>query len=85
LDQAGWATYDGKNFDFIAEHKSNAVPNQYDLEIDAVGNTFTAKINGMTVQQISLSGYDHGGVGLGTICMSTPCSSFKDLQVSSAP
>jgi hypothetical protein len=85
LDQAGWAYYDGRSFDFIAGYKSKAVQDQYDLEIDAVGNTFTAKINGMLAQQISISGYENGGVGLGVTCSMTPCVSYKNFQISSAP
>jgi hypothetical protein len=85
LAQAGWAFYNGNSFDFISGHGSISVPPQFDLEIDAVGNVFTARINGMMAQQISISGYENGGVGLGALCQNTPCSSFDDFQISSIP
>jgi DNA-binding CsgD family transcriptional regulator len=85
LEKAGWAFYDGNSFTYIAGYGSISVPSQYDLEIDAVGNEFTAKINGMVAQQINISGYENGGVGLGVVCASTPCSSFKNFQVSAVP
>ena len=85
LDKAGWAIYDGKEFNFIAGYGASHVPTSYNLEIDANGNEFVAKINGMEAQRISMSGYESGGVGLGVMCAYTPCSSFNNFQVSPVP
>jgi DNA-binding CsgD family transcriptional regulator len=85
LDKAGWAIYDGKEFKFIAGYGASHVPTSYNLEIDANGNEFVAKINGMEAQRISMSGYEKGGVGLGVMCAYTPCSSFNNFQVSPVP
>jgi len=84
LEKAGWAFYNGKDFTFIAGNGTVDVSSPYNLEIDAVGNEFIAKINGMETQRISISGYENGGVGLGILCASTPCSSFDNFQVSPA-
>jgi DNA-binding CsgD family transcriptional regulator len=77
-----WAFYDGNSFTSIAGLTSIGQSDQFDLEVDAIGNEFTAKINGMEIQRISLSGYEKGGVGLGISCFYPPCASFSNFQVS---
>ena len=85
FSKGGWATYDGNSFTNIAGYGSIAIKHQFNLEVDAIGNEFIAKINGMETQRISLSGYENGGVGLGISCYYSPCSSFGGFQVSPAP
>jgi hypothetical protein len=58
----------------------------YTLEIEANGNNFIVRINGRQVQQVSLSGYDSGGIALGMICGSgLGCPSFDDVKVTYLP
>ena len=85
FSKAGWAFYDGNEFTNLAGYGSIAIPRQFDLEIDVVGNQFVAKINGMTTQEITLSGYEAGGIGLGISCFYPPCASFDNFQVNPAP
>ena len=85
FSKGGWAYYDGNDFTNIAGYGSIAIPRQFDLEIDVVGNQFIAKINGMTTQEITLSGNEAGGVGLGISCFYAPCASFDNFQVNPAP
>jgi DNA-binding CsgD family transcriptional regulator len=85
FSKGGWAFYDGHSFTDISGYGSITNPDQFDLEVDAIGNEFIAKINGMETQRISLSGYDKGGVGLGISCFYPACSSFSDFQVRPAP
>jgi hypothetical protein len=81
LSKGGFAIYDGRDMNEIAGRVS--VPNDSlngTLEIEANGNNFTARINGMSVQSISMSGYEQGGVGLGVKCYYT-CASFGNFEV----
>ena len=56
------------------------------LEIEANGNNFIVRVNGRQVQQVSLSGYDSGGIALGMICSnSLGCPSFDDVKVTYLP
>jgi hypothetical protein len=85
FSKGGWALYDGNEFTNISGYGEIAIPQQYDLEIDVTGNQYTARINGMTTQQINMSGYDHGGIGLGISCFYASCASFDNFQVNPAP
>jgi hypothetical protein len=82
FSKGGFATYSGSEFTYIAGYGSVRILHDFDLEIDAIGNNFVAKIDGMVTQQINLSGYEQGGVGLGINCFSNPCASIGNFQVS---
>ena len=71
----------------IAGKNYNDVPDTANIEIDAIGNSFTARANGQLYQQITLPGYDHGGVGLGTLCDNPigKCTSFGNFKVEPLP
>ena len=81
FSKGGFAIYDGSNFTKISGYGSVALDHDFDLEIDAIGNNFVAKINGIVTQQINLSGYEQGGVGLGISCFYAPCGSFSNFQI----
>ena len=85
FSKAGWAYYDGNDFTNITGYGSIAIPRQFDLELDVAGSQFIAKINGMTTQEITLSGYDSGGIALGISCFYAPCAGFDNFQVNPAP
>ena len=52
------------------------------LEIEVIGNTFIARVDGAKVDQFSMSGYENGGIALITACGSIgSCPSFSDLSM----
>jgi DNA-binding CsgD family transcriptional regulator len=52
------------------------------LEIEVIGNTFIAKVNGGKIDQFSMAGYERGGVVLVTKCGNVgSCPSFSDLSI----
>jgi DNA-binding CsgD family transcriptional regulator len=52
------------------------------LEIEVIGNTFIAKVNGAKIDQFSMTGYEKGGVVLMTKCGNVgSCPSFSDLSI----
>jgi len=52
------------------------------LEIEVIGNTFIAKVNGAKIDQFSMTGYEKGGVILMTKCGNVgSCPSFSDLSI----
>ena len=56
------------------------------LEIEANGNNFVVRVNGRQVQQVSISGYDSGGIALGINCGSSlGCPSFDNVKVTYLP
>lgn len=56
------------------------------VTVDVVGNTYTAKINGREVQNITLSGWESGDVGIMDICwFKPPCPSFDNFSIEPLP
>ena len=52
------------------------------LEIEVIGNTFIARVDGAKVDQFSMTGYENGGIALITACGSIgSCPSFSDLSI----
>ena len=52
------------------------------LEIEVIGNTFIARVDGAKVDQFSMSGYEKGGIVLMTKCGGPgSCPSFSDLSI----
>lgn len=52
------------------------------LEIEVIGNTFIAKVNGGKIDQFSMTGYERGGIVLVTKCGNVgSCPSFSDLSI----
>lgn len=52
------------------------------LEIEVIGNTFIAKVDGAKVDQFSMTGFENGGFSLITKCGSIgSCPSFSDLSI----
>jgi hypothetical protein len=88
--------FTGNALSFIGNNEHDTVPvaqkRVFDfesgstLEIEANGNNFIVRVNGRQVQQVSLGGYDSGGVALGMICGSgLGCPSFDDVKVTYLP
>jgi len=70
----------------IAEDQGYVVPKGAKVIVDVQGNTFTAKVNGKEILDVTLSGYETGGVGLMDICFSSPpCPSFDNFSVNALP
>lgn len=70
----------------VANHRVFDFDSGSTIQIEANGNTFTVSVDGRQVQQVSLSGYDSGGIALGIQCRSTlGCPSFDDVNVSYLP
>lgn len=65
--------------DPITDAKKYDFPASADIVIEANGNTFTAWVAGQMVGSISISGYEHGGVGLGIFCTYTDCPTLSDF------
>jgi len=56
------------------------------LQIEANGNNFTVSVDGRKVQQVSVSGYESGGIALGIDCLYTlGCPSFDNVKVTYLP
>ena len=56
------------------------------LDIEVIGNNFTARVDGQQVQKISMSGYETGGIALGIHCNTTlGCESFDNVTVNQLP
>jgi len=52
------------------------------VEIEVIGNTFIAKVDGAKVDQFSMTGFEKGGFALVTKCGSIgSCPSFSDLSI----
>ncbi len=52
------------------------------LEIEVIGNTFIARVDGAKIDQFSMAGYESGGIVLMTKCGSPgSCPSFSDLSI----
>ncbi len=79
--RAGWMTNNGGELSYIVGYIDKHLPDNFDLEVTAIGNEFTAKINGAVVQQIILDGYEKGGVGLGCKCTRLSCASFDNFEI----
>lgn len=79
--KGGWALIAGASYDEqpIAGY-GRGVPDSASYELEVNGDSFTARVNGQTFQQITLTGYRQGGVGLGIQCVNQ-CPSFDDFRV----
>jgi len=82
--RGGWALIgtDEKDFRYLAGD-GDSIPSTATIQLDAVGNAFTARINGQVYQTITLSGYDNGGIALGIVCKTElgKCPSFDDFKI----
>jgi len=55
------------------------------LEIEVIGNTFIAKVNGGKIDQFSMTGYEKGGIVLVTKCGNVgSCPSFSNFSIEPA-
>ena len=56
------------------------------LQIEANGNDFLVSVDGRQAQQVSMSGYESGGIALGIDCLSQAgCPSFDNVVVTYLP
>ena len=67
--------------DPITDAKKYDFPASSDVVIEANGNTFTAWVSGQMVGSISISGYEHGGLGLGIFCTFTDCPTLSNFSL----
>lgn len=67
----------------VAGTATKDLPPSYTLQVDVLGNNFTARVNGIAVQTLSLTGFPSGGVVLGLNCHYDPCSSFSEFELTS--
>jgi len=82
LSQGYWALYEKNQFSQLSDRGSNDVPGQFNLEIDAIGDQFIARIDGVEKGRIMITGFENGVVGLGIDCTSpVGCPSFDDFQI----
>jgi hypothetical protein len=68
----------GENGDFDFETGST-------MELEVLDDTYTLRINGREIQKITMSGYNSGGISLGTECNRSPCGSFDNVKVTYLP
>jgi len=55
------------------------------LEIEVIGNTFIAKVNGGKIDQFSMTGFERGGIVLMTKCGNVgSCPSFSNFSIEPA-
>jgi hypothetical protein len=67
-------------------HYESMVPAPIVVELEIVGNQFTARVNGADYQQIGMSGLPSGGIALGTACSTDyGCPAFDDVRIEALP
>lgn len=73
------------NQSWISNHEQ-MVPAPIVVELEIVGNQFTARVNGANYQQIGISSSPSGGVALGTACATDyGCPAFDDFRIEALP
>ena len=56
------------------------------MEIEVQGDTYTLRVNGREIQKITMTGYDSGGISLGTYCYNAgDCTLFDNVKVTYLP
>jgi DNA-binding CsgD family transcriptional regulator len=56
-------------------------PSSADVVIEVNGNNFTAWVGGQMVGNISLSGYENGGIALGIFCTYYDCPQYSNFSL----
>lgn len=78
-----FAYYESGYMNEVTDIATKDLPDTYTLQIDVSGNNFTARVNGIAVQTLSLTGFPSGGVVLGLSCHNDPCASFSEFELTS--
>lgn len=79
----GWAIYPTNATDpeYIAG-RGGAVPQTSSIRLDVIGDTFTAYVNGIKIQEIFYTGYDRGTLVLASLCQGvTACPLWDNLVI----
>lgn len=74
---------------FIAGDIGFQIPisSNVNFQLEIQGNSYTLRVNGREIKNVTISGYESGGISIGSICTSDGdgCATFDNIEVTYLP
>ncbi len=74
---------------FIAGDIGFQIPisSNVNFQLEVQGNSYTLRVNGREIKNVTISGYESGGISIGSICTSDGdgCTTFDNIKVTYLP